>query len=315
MKTIFTLVSLFLFLQIFSQINVGPELNVKLKENIFTSEQLDILKDTKTYFIYRKNDDIDIFEKTLNKSWSITDIEFISYEKFNSLEINKPISVFRIEGLIKSRTTKMSGTSQSTQIYLTLSIDSDGEKRYYARVDLYHDIYAYAKLSEKYAEGESKAMDYLYNEAIFYNWNVGYLKNALKLINDKLTNSQTRWIYENKTTNQVDRLKNETLYILDYTINMQLMDKSNAKRFEKFENKILGNYPYEYKIITSKEMDDLVLSNKPFLYLTCIKTGSNKFITITDNSNSQIIYSKYIVTGMIPGMNKGNFDTLIKELK
>ncbi len=210
----------------------------------------------------------------------------------------------------------MSGTSETTKIYLTLSITNEvGIKQYYARIDLYQDIYAYGKLSELSAESNSKVLDYLYNDGIFYNWNIGYLKNAIQFVNDKLSKSETHWIYENIITNDFQKIKNETLYILDYSINMQLMDKSNEKRFIKHEKKILGNYPYQYKIIDSKELDKMIISKESFLYLTCIKSGSNKFITITDANSSKKIYLKYIIMGLSPGMKKGHFDGLVKDLK
>jgi hypothetical protein len=316
MKNFLTIITLIITTQILGQVNVGPEIDVQKKPVLFKEDQLNHIKQTKTYFVYQNNDDKELFQRTFNSVWKITPINLISYTEFTELKLDNSISVFAIEGIIKEKTSETSGTVTNYKFYLTLFSQIDGKKLYYARFELYADYNVGSKLSETFSIDKTKGNDFLYGEeAKFNNWSIGHLKNSLQLVNNQLEKSQELWLYRSESSASITELKTKILYIPDYTLNIKYEDESDLNIYAKHIDKIMGSYPYEYKIVSQNELDKLILSNKTIFYLTYVKSAGEKFVSVINSFSGDVLYTNYAASLLSTGLKSEDIKELLKSLK
>jgi hypothetical protein len=317
MKNFLIIITLIITTQFLGQVNVGPEIDVQKKPALFEEGQLNHLKQTQTYFVYQNNDDKELFQRTFNSVWKITPINLISYREYTELKLDNTVSVFAIESIIKEKTSETSGTVINYKFYLTLFSQIDGRKLHYARFELYGDYNVGSKLSEVYSKkDDSKANEFLYSEkAMFYNWSVGHLKNALQLINNQLEKSQELWLFRSESLASITELKTKILYIPDYTLNIKYEDESTLKAYAKHIDKIMGSYPYEYKIVSQNELDKLILSNKTIFYLTYVKSSGEKFVSVINSLSGEVLYTNYTASLLSTGLKSEDIKVLLKSLK
>ena len=129
-------------------------------------------------------------------------------------------------------------------------------------------------------------------EGKFFNYEPGFIVNYLRLFND--------YLLKNKEKNQFDNikeslgfLKQKTLYIPDYVL--EQFNKFKGFRGYKFEEKdLMKDYQYKYEMVSSEELNDLILNAEEDIYFyTFIRGTTDAYHTITNGLTGEVLYSRY----------------------
>lgn len=340
---------LFLTLSLQAQINVGPDKVPKLSKGAFEPGMLNKLSESKTLFVMRPADEPqkEQLEALFKEVWTITDLELITVEEFTELPLTgaTDISILAIEGY--STTVQMSTTSYSnTHYFLRLwmpgeeipysekelkKMERKGERpspqfaeHTFARIELYPSgeavIFEEAQRRKSLMGGEDLANDllqYLWNDAVFYNWKYGYLKNALQEVNRLLKAEEPRWLFQySKDEPKLRKLQRKTLYVSDnILIKYNKFNGDESKRHEAED--LFSGYDYRYKIIPDDELNQMILeATESFYYFQYIRSSTDAYYTIVDGFTGEIIYSQYdAVTYNIKPKNINEISSVIKKAK
>lgn len=79
------------------QIGLGPNELMTSPSVQFTEEAIQRLKSSKTVFVYMPNDNVEELEKAIREVWDITEISFVPYSKFDSIDLNNTSIFFLIQ--------------------------------------------------------------------------------------------------------------------------------------------------------------------------------------------------------------------------
>ncbi len=280
-----------------AQINVGSNAPNILSAGDFEPGIIDRLKGTKTVFVYRNADlqELETFKNAMDKAWNLTDLEFMSWEDYNSYDYDEFYSFMTISGTHLSQTMRSGVNSETTHIYLRLWMENEedeDEDFTFFRIELYPVFEVYQKaslLSED--EDHGFFLKYLYEEAILHNWNRLYLANALQFAEKQLIKNEVYWLFTDIAEIKLSPLKTNTLYIPDYTlVKFNAFSGDESKRHEV--KKLLKKYPYPYSFISTEELiAKAESSEEPVYYLSYIKSSTNKFISIIDAKTGEFLYS------------------------
>lgn len=312
LSVVFSFFTLFSVQIYFGQINVGVnELN-QLASRPFKQNELDLLKKSKTIFVYRECDkaNLDFFKKTINEAWDYTELEFVSHDEFLSKKIDQNNSFFTIDGVHKVKTSSSGMITESTYIYLKLWMKDNGKELVFCQIYLYPTFETYKNASIRL----SNMIGYLYDEAVLHNWNSIFLKNSLQYVNKKLSNSSVRSLYKNEVNlDSLSILKYDTLHIIDYSLIK--FNPKNGDESERHEiTSLLSKYPYPYKLISIEEFTEKDLNTeKPLYYLSYVKNNANKFVSVFNSKTGDILCSFNSVVSY--NLTPGDFIKISKFIK
>ncbi len=284
----------------YSQINVGPTEEVKMKPKTIDQVDVDALIKTKTAFIYGKSEvgELENWKKVIAQVWTITPVEFISYEKFASYYAKTNYSFITISGFNTSVTNVSTGFAyDNSHFYLNLwmkHINDKGkaEKKSFFRIELYPDFKTYAKVQTAKKE---EVFNAIYGTGKFFNLYPGLIMNDLKLANDCLKSGEVRWLFQNQTNAEaMGKLSDDTLYMPDYMlVQFNAMTGDETKKMD--EQKLMAAYTNIYKYISAKELSDKIVngSDSKFYYLIYVKSSTDKYLNVFNSQNGELIYSRY----------------------
>lgn len=304
-KTHFLIVISFLIVTTklsFSQINVGPFEDGVIKSKKFPEGNIEELKKTKTVFIYGKNDETELenWKKIFEKVWTLTPVEFVSYENIDAYSSNPNYSFITISARKTTETTSQSNMPDVSfnymQFYLRLSmrgVDAKGKtfNRTFFRIELNPNYYTMHLLELTKKEN---FFNTAYEKGKFYSFYPGLIMNELKIANDHLKTGETRWMFSSQSNkDEMTKLKSDTLFIPDYVlINFDKLSGDELRKFDEVQ--LMALYSGKYKFITAKELSDKILNDTHgFYYMLYIKSSSNKFINVFNSNNGELIYSEY----------------------
>jgi hypothetical protein len=338
-----------LFTGVKAQINVGSSRQTKLNAGDIKPEHLDALRKAETLFIMRPGDEsgIEEWQAMLDEVWTINKITAIKRNELTNYMEHSNKDSYAFLGLEGHATiVKMETISYAVaHYYLHLTMTGDEipysnnklkrferrgetpepkfETLSFARIEVYPDgklmlLADKFRTSFSLTENEkSEHMKYVYNDAKFYNWELGFLKNALQEVNRVLNNAKTRWIFgETSDKAQLNKLRKETLYVPDYLLIKY--NKFNGNEDERHEKeKLFEDYEYQYELIDANKLSAKILKAKaPFYYFNYIRSSTDAFYTIINGLTGEIIYSEYDpVTYNIKPKNIKKLNMVIKKTK
>lgn len=302
MKAILTTLLLIISFQSISQINVGSNFHPALNAGILDTNQIEQLKKSHTIFVYRDVDTIDLknFKEQISSIWTISELEFYSYDEFLSEQngFDESYSFITIVGDLKIRTsTSQNGATMESlicSIFLNVWKLEKGIQINYARIELFPS-FSTAKMSKQLIKNSSVNFSrFVYKNSIgvIYNWNTGYIKNALQYVNNSLLKNEDHWMMESVKSDELKNLSNNTLYVSDEILIKYnyFKDTENEKHNEI---KLFKSYRYKYKILTKEELSEKIQDESPIYYLTYIKSETRKYLIVMNSVTGEIVYSQY----------------------
>ena len=311
-----------LFLLIFfyshSQISFGPKHYGKPGK--FKEENLNAFKNSTTIFVFSTIYDEKIYEDILKDSWNATPYKIVSLKEFNPFDYQGNYSIAKISGFKRIKTTK-SGAAL-TRLYtffdfFTYDFESInkkieklsekklekkldeilfGNKNWTARFYLYADSdFVYTAVNKPMAEISHS----MFNEPVFHNYTPGMLKNYFQKVSSLIEQGDVYWMYEeNAYTKEITSLNSSVLFIPNYSsLKTNAFTADESVRIDVERDELYKNYAYDYKFISSKELDKKILEGSKFYYLRYVRLNAQKFIDIVNSQTGEVIYRNY-VTGL-----------------
>jgi hypothetical protein len=335
MKNIIIIILILFSSSISSQISISASHVGRLKE--IKQEDFNKFKKTKTIFLLSNIYSNEEYDQVLKSSWNITDYEIISFKDFDinnySLEKN---SFAVLGGHIVEFQTK-NGLFRKYFTYVEFFMFDEKDKL--KEVNKFKEMSQ--KKKDKYDILEKnrlnfarfyllptndylmdcinlKGIDYLsnrtFNEDVFYNYKLGFLKNYFQFINNKISNSENYWFYqENSHTKKLVDLKTKTLYVPAYLIKHLVRDENNNEKVDEKLEDYFKDYSYKYELIEDDVVNTKILNNEEFYYLRYARVNSERFIQIVNSKTGEIVYTNYI-TGMSIRLKPKHIEEISKTI-
>lgn len=249
------------------------------------------------------------YVNVFKSNWTISKVEFIKYseiEKYLSPE-NSFLTIGGYETNTQFTKLYNNGSSKNginysnTHLYLELwTCDEkyfqskkkkkefeNSDKIQVARIELFTD---FETLSDPDKLFQS---DYNGNGHI-RNWGAGILKNQIQSLTSYLNKNENRTLFsEIFNAKELQNLKKEVLYVPEYVLIK--FNKFTGDETKKHDEKdIFEDYKLKYKLISTDELNQKILTDKtPFYYLIYIKSSTDKYISVINSATGEIIYSTY----------------------
>ena len=136
-------------------------------------------------------------------------------------------------------------------------------------------------------------LDYTWNEMIFFNWQYGYLKNALQEVNRLLKNEETRWLIQDyQNGSALKNLRNQPIFLSE-----NVLIKTNALTGEQNEQhdieQLFKSYEFQYELVPDEKLNQMILDEtEPFFYLQYVQSYNLGIYSIVNGLTGEIILSK-----------------------
>lgn len=332
LKTIFLFI--LTFFQSYSQVSVSSQHFGKLRN--FEKDVLEKFKNTETIFLLSNIYDISEYDKILKESWTVTPYRIVDPKNFEIENyISDKYSIVQLAGL-KRVVQKKTITTTSIFTYFDLKIYDSAtifealnklspKKRAKKRNDIINEhssniarFYIFPKddfIHTSLSEEIDTITNSLYNDDVFFNYKLGFIKNYFQKINSLLDEEKIYWMYEKDFLPELKQLANKTLYIPSYmTIKYNGWSWKDSEKDNENVDKIFNNYDYKYEIIADDELNDKILNNEELYYLRYVRMNTERFLQVVNSKTGEIIYRDYI-TGLSYKIKSKHIDELNDKIK
>lgn len=299
------------FSKVYSQIsisNVGEISKIKTGTLFVAMKDPNSIKDKEYVAVFIKN-------------WTFSKVECI---KYTDVEKNiAPNNSFLTIGASSSGIESVGGTTDNskTNVFLELWTTNgnfvyDPKKRRHfnladkiqiARVELFTDNFASSNPSMLYK------MDYDAKGHI-KNWGTGILTNYIQTLVSFLDKAQERTSNtEISNKQELQKLNSQTLFVPDYVLTK--FNKSSGDESQKVEEKeLFADYKLNYKSISIADLNSKIVNETtPFYYLLFIKSGNDKYVSVTNSVTGEIVYSAF--TSQSYNLKSGDLKDLQKAVQ
>lgn len=166
---------------------------------------------------------------------------------------------------------------------------------------------------QKLKDYHKEMISMTYDNNSFKNYSLGYLKNYFKYFNDLLVNETFVWLYNQGKTQEIKKLKTETLYIPDFAKVEYRPGKIKDEDFSEEDiKKMMSPYKYKYEFISKDELDAKIMNNEEVYYFRYVKLNSDSFIQIVNSKTGDVIYKNY--KGVKYNLKDKDFIDLVKAI-
>ena len=280
-----------------AQVGVGPnEYFVNDKVDDFDETLLAKLKSSKTVFLYGEKDDPVALEATLRSVWTLTEIDVLTHEKFDSINFEST-SVFSIEE------TQDNDESVCLQLWMQITNKKGKTKKVsfcQIRLNPNNPLSLSEDLSRIRNNLKSKRADsfydYFYSVNRFKNLSNGFLKNYLKNVNELLKRDATLSPFiKIKENPEITNLKKKPVYIPEYALKMYSHITATYKnQSDEDVQKLFDDYEFPYEIVNNDTLNQKILNvSEDFYYMVFIQSSSSKQISIFNSATGNVVYNIY----------------------
>lgn len=335
MKQILTLfIALFFLTNSAAQIASQQKLAGKLKK--IEKSDFEHFKTTTTIFILSNIFDKEQYEKLLSEYWTVTPYKIVNINDFNRLDYMTPeysfaelqayalskqkagMQVF-VKSIIAVIDVYFIQTDKIESAKTALAKLNPSKKRYYeksrkkiaSKKTHLSDIFfsPNGELLIQLYKGNPDDIN-LFEDDLFVNYSLGYLKNYFQKVNELITNNESYWLYAKDYLPELKNLKTNALYISEYQ--KMTIDGRKPGKFEA----LISNYKYKHQLISEKDLDLKILSGEEFYYLNYTRINSgDRIMNIINAKTGEIVLRHHMNPGMKFSLSKKQIDYLNKSLK
>ena len=261
--------------------------------------------DSKTIFVYRQSDEdhLDDLTKVIADNWKYNTIELMSLDEFKNYETNVNDLFFIINYTYATTNYTYFGGepamvhSNYVDFYLALFQKMENGDSLLSQSSLsvsgptIGDVCKTNKKPEEIITNQ-------YTSSTVFSWNFAYLGTILNTVSTKLQDGADYKFVENNAN--LNPLKTKKLYVSD-AVNIEQNLLNGKEKTVDFQKDIDKSYDYEFEIVTTKKINDLVISGEGGYLFMFQKVGHGKELIVIDLSKMEIIYQKMV-------SRKYNFD-------
>lgn len=233
-------------------------------------------------FVYRNSDATRLAEikEAVQYGWMYSDIKFISVNELSEYEEDQTEYSFLTINVVKNN-----GNVNTT---LDLWYRFNDNKELLASINLYVN-----KNTESQLLSMSNPSESLYSGGVIYDWNPGFMKMYIKILNDWINKRKDRGkkrIYYDKS--YLNTFWSKTLIVSD----LSLIAKNGTINKERVDY-LYKNYPYNYKVKTNNEISEMLINPaRPFFFAYFCKNGKYWYYCFY-SSTGQLVYSHRLNRG------------------
>jgi len=111
----------------------------------------------------------------------------------------------------------------------------------------------------------------------------------------------------------MSKLRRDTLYFPEYATHKMDVLAGDESQLHDLD-KLMEHYPYKYKIVSSEQMDDLILnSEKPVHVLVHVRGLGMKWVAIFNSQIPDPIYHNFVPVGY--NLKPKDFKRISKEIR
>ena len=256
--------------------------------------QFEKFKSGTTYVIIKDTNNIQAqkFMSIYRNFWYFNQIKFIPLKDVSNYKSENCMFISINSMTISSKNKKNTNIFLTFWAFDTKTVNSKStnidfvKQVQLGRIDLYTDFVT--------LDSPSKISTYKYSgNNHFRNWGLGYLKNYLQEFQRLISLKNNVALTKSKHNElQLSFLKNKILFVPEYLFT-KFDHKTGSEEDFVDEIWLFENYAGKYKVLSSKELNNKILTDKhPFYYLQYVKSGSNKFVYIVNSHTGEIVYHK-----------------------
>lgn len=146
------------------------------------------------------------------------------------------------------------------------------------------------------------------------NWTPGLFRNQLRTLSGYLQSGKKRSLFDGEEdVATLARLQNDTLLVPDYVlVKFSPFTGDESKRHEAKD--IFEDYPHPYRVVPTEELDRRIRTDSTsFLYLSYVKSSTDKFVSVFDSRDGRMVYSNYSPTSY--NIGSGDLKRLAKIVR
>ena len=313
MKHLFILPLYFLsFSSLFSQVSIGKSKSpINLYVSDYDKEVFDKLKLTTTYFVVPDDLKLSVseVEKVISEVWVFNEIKFISEDEYinnkNKYHITSNSLIYLINNSYVKKEQHTGKVKGERIVYKLVLFDFELNKKSEISSNIIAEIFFTPNIRFRrdfvHAAGAMnplvlKFMNYDKLNAKnpekpgFYNFDLGYIKNYVQTLNDKLVKSENLKIRDGiENIEKLSDLKNQVLYAPEWILKKYEPTKAVLKEIISAE-KQFKDYKYEYMVISNAQLNNKILNKENIYYLMHTQFNEVKIISIINSLTGEIIY-------------------------
>ena len=318
LKKLFLVVFLFTQVQLFSQVSVAPKHIGGSGE--FENNEWQKFKNTTTIFVLSNVHDPAVYKEILNKVWTVTPFELVSFEDFErSNYFGSQYSIAELGGFKRIKQMKTGGNGTSLFTYVDFYLYDGGEireelqglsekkfERKYrgvvsdAKINIAR-FYVYPKddfIKTSLSKEMNEIVNSMYSDPIFFNYSPGMLQNYFQKINDNIEREKETSMYGFDYLPALKNLAQQTLYVPSYIgIRYNPWKLSDGEVDPEYIEKIFNKYEYAYQVISDEELNQKILNGEDFYYLRYARMNAERFLQVVNAKTGEIVFKLY-VTGL-----------------
>ncbi len=246
----------YLLILILFALNFNSHSQIAVSSFKKSKERYSKLINSETIFVLPNTYDKDEYDKILKDTWNLTPYQIISSDDFDITNyLDEKYSFFTFRGVKSSSQSKYGGEVTYLYTYGDLTLyDTQSLKKKLAKIsskklkkksaEIFNEnsftcarFYLYPK-DEFVNTAILKEIDEisysLYNDDVFFNTKLGFLKNYFEFINIKLKQKEGFLMFDSDYTKSLKGLINNKLYIPSYiTINYNGWNGNDSPEYNK----------------------------------------------------------------------------------
>lgn len=319
---------LFLFLSIFiSQLSfsqIGLSASEKGKLDKFKKGVLEKFKNSKTIFVLTEAFNKDSLNDILDKYWTVTPYEMVSYKDFDKYNYTngnysfavtqgyKSTVVKTVNGIPKNDGTTYLHTFMSIRMY---DFDKIRKKikpkhnewyinayerkytQYISRMEFFPNS-EFIRYSLNDSTSTNDAYELMMSKNVFHNNTLGHFKNNIQKLNNLLIDGEEYWMFEDDYLPELKNLSLNKLYVPEYAIRKYNPFDGTENKEKNYGRDIFNDYDFTYEIIDSSELDKKILNNEEIYYLRYVRANASKFIHVVNAKTGEVVY-RHFVSGLM----------------
>jgi hypothetical protein len=267
------------------------------------------------------------FIDALREGWKLSKVDVIRYADIPS-RLAPGASFLTFDGYVTTTqsmtmyadgSTRYGVKAENSYVYLSLwtcnpkkfkdgkAPAEDDVKVPLARVELYPDFPTLADPRNIY-NTDADADGHL------RNWTPGLLRSQLMTLSAYLQAGKKRSRFDGEEDiAALARLKTDTLYVPDYAlVKFSAFTGDESKRHDAKD--IFEDYPFAYRVMPVAELDAKLRTDaNSFLYLSYVKSSTDKFVSVYDSRDGRMVYSDYSPTSY--NIGSGDLKRLAKIIR
>jgi hypothetical protein len=315
-----TLLFLLISVSSYSQIVVGKWKMFDQSPDKNKIEQIDLLKQKKTLFILPPTFNIKDYDQALSGVWTISPYEVIWTVDFDKLSVderltkypNKDYSYFKLAST--KYTTTMKSGAKVDYLFNTMNLNvykfKKTNKKGFDEFDATSvaTIFFSPNIEQRRDNPTSKNI----NPRLFQNFDLGYLKTYLKIVNKELLANGYLNCYDDYVNKQtIGNLKSKTLFIAESVgVKYNAFSRTEGKKRENDE--LLEDYKFPYEVVTDEQLNDKLLEDEEIYYLQYTQVNGIKLISVLNSKTAEVLYTSK--TSMSYNIKPKDFKDISKKI-